>query len=46
MATSGHMHNLTTLIKRYVGLILDFYGSGLYAKIFYILPLHESSLRP
>lgn len=46
MATGGHMHNLTTLIKRYVGLILDFYGSGLCARIFCILPLHNSSLHP
>lgn len=35
MATGGHMHNLTTLIKRYVGSILDFSGSGLCPAILY-----------
>lgn len=46
MATGGHMHNLTTLIKRYVGLTLDIYDPGLCAGISRTLPLHGFSQRP
>lgn len=47
MATGGHMHNLTTLIKRYVGLNLDFmaldYVPGYFASHLSTAPVYVPS---